>query len=117
MGIGIKGNKAGSGRFAYEYHGRADLEAECCGSALEGGDATLALLLFVVLLPLVDEGFAACEHEVNHSRELVGDGRIGAWLVHATAQTTIERAERGVAMPQTHRRNLSPSLTPHPTYP
>ena len=54
MGSGVKGNKAGSGRFSCESQGRAELEAKC-------GGTKLALLLFIVLLALVDEGFAACE--------------------------------------------------------
>jgi hypothetical protein len=55
------------------------------GAALEGGDAALALLFFVALLALVDEGFAAGQHEVHHPRELVGRGGVGSRLVHARA--------------------------------
>ena len=40
-----------------------DLEAKGSGAALEGGDAALALLLFVVLLALIDVGFAAGQHK------------------------------------------------------
>ena len=70
MGSGVKGNKAGSGRFSCESQGRAELEAEC-------GGTELALLLFIVLLALVDEGFAACEHLIHHAGELVRDRSVG----------------------------------------
>ncbi len=39
------------------------MEAERGGAALERGDAAFALLLFVSLLALIDEGFGAGEHE------------------------------------------------------
>lgn len=82
-----------SGRLA----GRGDLEAQRGRATPERGDAAFALLLLVALLPLVDEGFAAREHEVHHARELVGDRGIGARLVHARAQPAVERTERRVA--------------------
>jgi hypothetical protein len=46
-------------------------------------NAALTLLLFIVLLALVDEGFATREHEVHHACELMGDGGIRRRLVHA----------------------------------
>ena len=61
---------------------------------------------FVVLLALVDEGFAAREHEVHHAGELVGDRGVGTRLVHAGAQPAVERAERRVVARQAHGRQL-----------
>ena len=43
----------------------------------------LAVLLFVVLLALVNEGFATGEHEIDHALQLVRHGRVDARLVHA----------------------------------
>ena len=48
------------------------------GTALEGSDVALA-----VLLTRVNEGFAAREHEIDHARQLVCHGRVDARLVHA----------------------------------
>jgi hypothetical protein len=39
---------------------------------LRAANAALALLLFVALLALIDEGLAAGQHEVHHPRQLVG---------------------------------------------
>ena len=45
------------------------------GTAFEGGNCALTLLLFIVLLALVDEGFAAREHEVHQEpRRMIRDG-------------------------------------------
>ena len=70
-----------------------NLEAKRRSAALEGGDAALTLLLFVVLLAFVDERFATSEHEVDHACEFVRHRSVGPWLVHATAQASVERAQ------------------------
>ena len=47
------------------------MEAKRGSTALQGSDAPLTPLFFVELLPLVDKGLAAGEHEVHHARQLV----------------------------------------------
>ncbi len=64
------------------------------GAAFQCGDAALVLLFFVVLLTLVDEVFAAGEHEVHHSSELVGRSCIAARLINSAAKAAIEGTER-----------------------
>ncbi len=82
------------------------MEAQRGRAALEGGDVALSLLIFVSLLTLIDELFAAGEHEVHHPRQFVRGGGVGARLVHAAAQAAVERAQRGVAARQAHRCHL-----------
>ena len=82
--------------FSGRFRVGSDLETKRGRAASERRDAALALLLLVVLLTLVDKGFAAREHEVHHARKLVGDRGVGARLVHAGAQPAVERAERGI---------------------
>ena len=81
-------------------------EAERGSAALEGSDAALTLLLFIVLLPLIDVGLASRQHEVHHPRQLVGGGRVGTRLVHSPRKSAVERAQRRVAVRQAHRRHL-----------
>ncbi len=68
------------------------MESQGCGTTLESGDVTFALLRFVTLLALIDEGFTAGEHEIHHARQLVCSGGIRPRFVHATAQPSIEGA-------------------------
>src|SRR5438105_3554296 len=89
-----------AGRFSSRLRDGIDLEAEGGRAALESGEGTLALLLFVSLLTLLDEGFTASKHEVHHAGELVSSGGIGSQLVHSGAQASIEGAQRGVAVRQ-----------------
>lgn len=51
------------------------------------------LLLFVALLPLIDEFFTTSQHEVHHACELVGHCRVGAGFVHTSAQSPVERPQ------------------------
>lgn len=46
---------------------RLEVEAECCGTALERCDNAM-LLLLGVLLSLFDEGLTAGEHEGHHAQ-------------------------------------------------
>jgi hypothetical protein len=89
-----------------------DLEAQRGGAALECGDISLALLFFVALLSLIDEGFAAGQHEIHHARQLVGRGGVGPRLVHAAAQPSVKRPERRVAVRQTHGGHLQRLANP-----
>ena len=86
--------------------GWGDLEAEGGRAAPEGIDAALTLLFFVMLLALVDEGLATCQHEIHHARELVGHCGVGAWLVHPGTQPAVKSAQRRVAMGKGHGRHL-----------
>ncbi len=87
----------GFGSFSCWHGCRIDVEAQSGGATLEGGDVPLALLFFVALLSLVNEVFAAGQHEVHHACELVCRGSVGAGLVHSAAQATIKCTECGVA--------------------
>lgn len=52
-----------------------ELESEGGSTSPEGCDAALALLFLIALLPLVDEGFAAREHEVQPCGQACGRPR------------------------------------------
>jgi hypothetical protein len=65
------------------FGGWGNLEAEGSRAAPEGINAALTLVFLVMLLPLVDGGFATRVHEVHHAGELMGDGGIHTRLVHA----------------------------------
>jgi hypothetical protein len=92
--------------------GWGDFETKCTGATAKCCDIALPLLLFITLLPLVDESFAAREHEVHHAGELVGHCGIGARLVHARAQAPVERAQRRIVARQAHGGELE--RLPHP---
>jgi hypothetical protein len=74
-----------------------DHKAKCCGPSFEGRNASGKLLLFVALLPLIDEFFAPRQHKVHHACELVRHRRVGAGFVHAGAQAPVERTQGRVA--------------------
>ena len=92
--------------FSCRCGGRFDIESEGGGATLESGNAALMLLLLVALLTLVDEIFAASQHEVHHPGKLVRNGGVRPRLVHSAGHPTVERAECGVAACQTHRCHL-----------
>jgi hypothetical protein len=93
---GFKSFSCGHGR-------RIGVESQSGGATLEGGDAPLALLFFVALLPLVNEVFATGAHEIHHACEFVRRDSVGAGLVHPAAQAKIKCTECGVAARQAHR--------------
>src|SRR5260370_3968827 len=93
---------SGRDRFSGSRQVWLELESEGGSTAPEGCDAALALLFLIALLPLIDEGFAAREHEVHHPGELVSDGGVGTGLVHAGAEAAVERAEGRVAAREAH---------------
>src|ERR1700739_4036670 len=86
--------------------GRGDFETKCTGATAKCCDIALPLLLFITLLPLVDESFAAPDQEVHSAGERVGHCVIGARLVHAPAQAPVERAQRRIVTRQTHGGEL-----------
>ena len=71
-----------------------DVVSKRCGPPHQSGDASLALLLLVVLLALVDVRLASGEHEVDQAGELVCHGCVGSGLVHAGAQAPVEGSQR-----------------------
>lgn len=82
-------------RFSACSRHRTDDKAQILGPAFECCNAAL--------LSLIHKALATRPHEVHHACELVGYGRVGARLVYAGAQPPIERAQRRVAVRQTHR--------------
>jgi hypothetical protein len=84
-------NKSECHWFSGCLYSGGNLEAKCRGPAPERINAALSLLFLVMLLPLIDEGFTAREHEVHHAGQLVGHRGVRAWRLCQLVATESER--------------------------
>jgi hypothetical protein len=71
---------------------------------LQGGVTAVPLLLFVSLLPLLDEGLSSGMHEVRQTRTLAGHGPVGALGFGTQRRKSFIRRHRRSKLPLQRRR-------------